>query len=80
MNVLDRPFKILCRHYDNDMMTAGIIAWKEDLQHLEYQLQRVQVGTYSGYDVRQKKKDTEAEGNAENIFCTSIHHGGERGG
>ena len=58
MNVLDMPFKILCRDYENDMTTAGIIAWKEDLQHLDYQLQRDQVRTYSGYDVRQKKKDT----------------------
>ena len=57
MNVLDMPFKILCRDYENNMRTAGITAWKEDLQHLNNQLQRDQVGTCSGYDVRQKKKD-----------------------
>ena len=57
MNVLDMPFKILCRDYENNMSTAGITAWKEDLQHLNNQLERDQVGTCSGYDVRQKKKD-----------------------
>ena len=57
INVLDMPFKILCRDYENNMSTAGITAWKEDLQHLNNQLERDQVGTCSGYDVRQKKKD-----------------------
>ena len=57
-NVLDMPFKILCRNYeDNLKFEAGITDWKEDLQHLHNQMQREQVGTCRGYDKKQQKKD-----------------------
>ena len=57
-NVLDMPFKILSRNYEDNLKSeAGITAWKEDLQHLHNQMQREQVGTCRGYDKKQQKKD-----------------------
>ena len=57
-NMLDMPFSIVCREYEENMKSeAGITDWKEDLQHLHNQLQREQVGSCAGYDDKQKKKD-----------------------
>ena len=57
-SVLDMPFNILCRSYEENLKSeAGITDWKEDLQHLHNQLEREQVGTCDGFDIRQKKKD-----------------------
>ena len=56
--VLDMPFKILCRNYEENIrLEAGIKDWREDLQHLHNQVQREQVGTCGGYDTKQKKRD-----------------------
>ena len=57
-NVLDMPFSILCRDFESNMMSSGISAWKEDLEHLHNQLQKDQVGSCGGYDAGQKKKDS----------------------
>ena len=57
-NMLDMPFSIVCREYEENMKSeAGITDWKEDLQHLHNQLQREQVGSCAGFDDKQKKKD-----------------------
>ena len=53
-NILDLPFNILCRDYENILKTeSGIKDWREDLQNLHKQLQREQVGTCDGYDAKQ---------------------------
>ena len=57
-HVLDMPFSILCRSYEDHLKSeAGITDWREDLQHLHNQLDREQPGTCIGYDAKQKKKD-----------------------
>ena len=57
-NVLDLPFNILCRDYEDILKTeSGIKDWREDLQHLHNQLQKEQVGTCDGYDAKQQKRD-----------------------
>ena len=57
-NVLEMPFSILCRTYEENLKSeAGITDWREDLQHLHNQLEREKPGTCRGYDVKQKKKD-----------------------
>ena len=55
--VLDMPFRILSRGYQDVLKESGIKDWKEDLLHLHNQMERDQVGTCDGRDFKQRKKD-----------------------
>ena len=55
--VLDMPFSILGRGYQEVLKDSGIKDWKEDLQHLHNQLEKEQIGTCDSQDFKQKKKD-----------------------
>ena len=55
--VLDMPFKILGRGYEDVLKSSGIKDWKEDLQHLHNQMERDQIGTCLSEDFKQRKKD-----------------------
>ena len=43
--VLDLPFKILGRSYEDVLKSSGIKDWKEDMQHLHNQKEMDQIGT-----------------------------------
>ena len=55
--VLDMPFSILGRAYQEVLKDSGIKDWKEDLQHLHNQLEKEQIGACDSQDFKQKKKD-----------------------
>ena len=52
------PFNIACSEYISVLKNdSGITDWREDVLHLENQLQRDQIGTCDSLDMKQKKKD-----------------------
>ena len=56
--VLDMPFNLARQDFEMILKNdSGITDWKEDLQHLQNQLQRDQVGTCDRLDFKQKKRD-----------------------
>ena len=56
--VLDMPFNLARQDFEMILKNdSGITDWVEDLQHLQNQLQRDQVGTCDRLDFKQKKRD-----------------------
>ena len=54
---LDLPFDIRRVDAETVIQDSGIMYWREEVEHLENQMTREQVGSVGGHDMRQKKRD-----------------------
>ena len=57
-NVLDMPFNITRKDFEKVLKEkSGIRDWKEDIEHLQRQMEKDQASSCDSLDLKQKKKD-----------------------